>query len=173
MLTGEHVILGPFDQSHGERSRQWANDPELARLLGRARPVSDREHEQWLAALANRDDCVFFAVSSRDSQQHIGNVWLWDIDLRHRKAELRIVIGERGHIGKGCGTEAIRLASEYGFTWLNLQKIYAYVLDLNPRAARSFEKANFEREGLLRKDRWVGDHYADVHLLARHRAGAA
>lgn len=167
MLRGEQVILGPFDQSHGGRTRQWANDPELARLLGRSRPVSDREHEQWLETLATRDDRVFFAVHARDGEAHIGNVWLWDVDARHRKAELRIVIGERGHTGKGHGTEAIRLASDYGFEWLNLHKIYAYVLDLNPRAARSFEKAGFTREGILRQDRWVGERYADVFLLAR------
>src|SRR5690242_12078873 len=99
MIPGEKVILRPLDHSHAEKTRQWVNDAELARLLGRARPVSDREHEEWLTAVGKREDCVFFAICEREGGRHIGNVWLWNIEPRHQKAELRIVIGEAGHAG--------------------------------------------------------------------------
>jgi RimJ/RimL family protein N-acetyltransferase len=169
LYRGGTIYLDALDEAGWARTREWMNDPELSWLLGRARPVSDREHEQWMADTLKRSDCVFFAIRSCADDRHIGNVWLWDIEPRHRKAELRIVLGERSHQGRGAGVEAIRLTCRYAFERLNLHKVYAYVLGINPRARRAFEKAGFQPEGLLRQDRWVGDHYADVHLVASFR----
>lgn len=169
ILSGANAIVCPFDQRHAAATLDWANDLELARLLDRARPVSDVEHERWLAALYDRSDAVFFAIETTEQRKHVGNVWLWGIDARHRKAELRIVIGDAGHHGRGLGAEAIRLITNYAFERLNLQKVFAYVLATNPRGVRAFEKAGFVVEGTLKQDRWVGDRFADVQLLARIR----
>jgi RimJ/RimL family protein N-acetyltransferase len=65
------------------------------------------------------------------------------------------------------GTRAIDLISRYAFEQLRLHRVYAYVLALNPRARRAFEKAGFELEGTLRDDRSVGDGYVDSYLLSR------
>jgi len=69
--------------------------------------------------------------------------------------------------GKGAGTEAISRLCDYAFERLNLHKVYAYVLAINPRARRSFEKAGFVVEGTLREDRWTGESFTDVYLLAK------
>jgi RimJ/RimL family protein N-acetyltransferase len=127
MVVGAHVILRPLDRRHLERTRTWANDLDLARLLDRARPVSDGEHERWFTALTQRDDCVFFAVESVAEERHVGNVWLWAMDSRHCKAEVRIVLGETACLGRGLGTEALQLISGYAFERLNLHRLYAYV----------------------------------------------
>lgn len=169
MMTGEQIRLAPFERRHLDQTRAWVNDPELARLLDRARPVSDLEHEEWFARLHGRDDCVFFAVEARGDNSHVGNVWLWEIDWRHRRAELRVLIGDRNFQGSGAGTEAISLICDYGFDRLNLHKIYAYVLAINERARRAFEKAGFTVEGTLRQDRWAEGAYVDVYLLGKIR----
>lgn len=166
MICGQTIALKPFESKHVDRTREWVNDPELARLLDRAKPVSDMEHREWFLSLNDRTDCIFFAVETVNENQHLGNVWLANIDWRHRKAELRIVIGEAGYSGRGIGTEAISLLCTYGFRRLNLHKIYAYVLAINPRALRAFEKSGFEIEGELIQDRFVDNHYTDVYLLA-------
>lgn len=161
------IILGPFDRRYCEQTRAWMNDPALAHALGRARPVSDAEHERWFASLAGRADCAFFAILAGTERRHVGNVWLWDVDSRHRKAELRIVLGADDSRGRGWGPEAIRRACAFGFEQLNLHKVYAYVLGFNHGARRAFEKAGFAEEGLLKADRWSVDRYVDVFLLGR------
>jgi RimJ/RimL family protein N-acetyltransferase len=159
------VTLVPLDQTHLALTRAWANDGELARLMDRATPVSEDEHRAWFASLNSREDCRYFAVVERAI--HVGTVWLWAIDARHRKAEIRIVIGDAAARGRGVGTRAIDLVSRYAFEQLGLHRVYAYVLALNPRARRAFEKAGFSVEGTLRDDRSVGDGYVDSHLLSR------
>ena len=167
MVPGRVVHLAPLDRSHKEKTRAWANDPEIARLMDRARPVSEEEHEVFFDAIARRDDCVFFAIQLADGGAHVGNVWLWGIDPRHRKAELRVVVGEAAARGRGAGTEAIDLLCRYGFDRLNLHRIYAYVLSTNPAGKRAFEAAGFVAEGVLREDRWADGRFVDTHLLAR------
>jgi RimJ/RimL family protein N-acetyltransferase len=157
-------------QRHVERTRRWANDPELMRLLNRAAPVSEAEHERWFAALAGCDDRHYFAIET-SAGAHVGNVWLWDIDRRHRKAELRIVIGEPDGQNRGLGPTAIDLACAHAFEELDLHRVYAFVLSINPRAKRAFQRAGFQCEGVLRDERWLGDRYCDSYLLARLSGG--
>ena len=145
----------------------WANDPAIMRLMDRARPVSAGEHEAWYLALAGRDDCAYFAIETAEPDPHVGNVWFFAIDRRHRKAELRVVIGEPAARGKGYGAEAIDRLCRHGFNELGLHRIYAYVLAINPAARRAFERAGFALEGTLRDDRWSDGGFVDAHLLAR------
>ena len=88
---------------------------------------------------------------------------------RHRKAEVRIVIGDAGrawarrrHRGHRAGVAATRSSSS------DLHRVYAYVLAFNPRGRRAFEKAGFALEGTLRDDRFDGDGFVDT--LSRCRA---
>jgi RimJ/RimL family protein N-acetyltransferase len=164
------VSLSPLERRHLQKTFAWANDPELMHLLNRAQTVSREEHEQWFEAVVQeREDCCYFAIETEDGT-HLGNVWLWDIDPRHRRAELRIVM-DLEHAGKGAGTEAISRLCDYAFEQLNLHMVYAYVLAINPRARRSFEKAGFVLEGTLREDRWTGESFTDVYLLGKLNHG--
>jgi RimJ/RimL family protein N-acetyltransferase len=159
------VRLRPLERRHLDQTLEWANDPELMRLLNRAQTISRDEHQQWFAEIQKREDCCYFAIETLDGR-HLGNVWLWNIDLRHRRAELRIVM-DLAYAGKGAGTEAISRLCDYAFERLNLHKVYAYVLAINPRARRSFEKAGFMLEGTLREDRLTGEIFTDVYLLGK------
>lgn len=164
MIASDLIKLSAFDERHLDNVRRWVNDPAIADLLDRAFPVSDTEHQKWYSNIIQRQDCVFFAIETSDGK-HIGNVWLWNIDWRHRKAEVRVLIGPTDQQGRGLGTEAIRLASTFAFRKLNLHRVYAYVLSNNPRAKRAFEHAGFVEEGVLRHDRWSNGEYIDSFIL--------
>lgn len=170
-LRGPSVSLVPLDRRHLDRTREWANDPELMRLLDRARTVSPDEHERWFAAIGAASDRLFMAIEHTEAGRHVGNVWLWDIDERHRKAEIRIVVGDASFSGHGLGTEAIDLLSRYAFDNLRLHRVYAYVLAFNERARRAFEKAGFIVEGVLKEDRLSAGRRVDVYVLGRVAEG--
>jgi RimJ/RimL family protein N-acetyltransferase len=117
--------------------------------------------------LKHRRDCRYFSVETLDAGQHVGNIWLWDINTLDRKAEVRILFGDEASRGRGYGREAIALLADLAFDTMNIHRLYAYVFSFNPRAKRAFETAGFRSEGILRQDRRVGDEYVDVDLLAR------
>ena len=159
--------LVPLDRRHLTRTRAWANDPELMRLMDRARVVSEAEHQAWFEALARHGDRAYFGIETASEALHVGNVWLSAIDRRHRKAELRVVIGDAAARGRGIGAAAIDRMCRHAFDELNLHRVYAYVLAINPAGRRAFERAGFALEGTLRDDRLAGDGFIDTHLMAR------
>lgn len=173
ILRGHGVTLVPLDRRHLEATRSWANDWEIAELMDRAMPVSDEAHERWYAGIQSRMDCVYFAIEQNSAENahvdnspiHLGNVWLWSIDPRHRKAEIRVVVGAMGNRSRGAGSEAIALITRYATERLNLERLYAYCLASNARAVKAFVKAGFEQEGVFRRDRWSGSEYVDVVAL--------
>jgi RimJ/RimL family protein N-acetyltransferase len=164
---GVPVALAPFGRRHLAATLEWTNDASLARLLDRARRIDPEEHERWFAALASRTDTRYFAIEVGATCDHVGNVWLADIDTRHLKAEVRVVVGREDATGRGVGSRAIDLMARHAFDALGLHRVYAYVLTLNPRAKRAFEKAGFTLEGVLRDDRRTADGFTDVFLLAK------
>jgi RimJ/RimL family protein N-acetyltransferase len=140
------------------------------RLMDRQQPVTEAEHETWFITVVNVESSAYFAIETADEGAHIGNVWLWDIDRRNRKAEVRVVVGAASARGRGLGSEAIDEICQHGFERLGLHRLYAYVLAHNPVARRAFESAGFALEGTLRDDRWSGDRFVDTYLLARVNA---
>lgn len=167
MSAASGVTLVPFERPHADATLAWNNDPELARLLDRPRGIASDEHLKWFDGLAGRNDTVFRAIYSEPGPRHIGNVWLANIDQRHRKAEVRILIGDKSAHGGGFGSLALDAIARYAFDHLDLHRVYAYVLAFNPRARRAFERAGFVLEGTLRGDRWDGTQFVDTFVLGR------
>lgn len=156
--------LVAFEEAHADNTLAWVNDPEIAAFVNRIKPVTEAEHQEWYQSIIKRSDVFMFAVVDKGGK-HLGNVWLFDVDNYHRRAEVRILIGEKSAQGRGVGCEALQLISRFAFEMANLHKVFAYVLATNPRAKRSFEKAGFSQEGLLKADRWSAGQYVDVYVM--------
>lgn len=158
--------MGPFEKDDLEKYRTWVNDVKVAYSIDRATPVTKHEHENWYSDLIRNKNATVFAIKTISENQYIGNVWLWDINWRHHKAEVRILVGDEDHYGKGLGTESLKLMANFAFNKLNLNRLYAYIIAANIRANKAFEKAGFTVEGILRKDRYIDGMYQDVLLMA-------
>jgi RimJ/RimL family protein N-acetyltransferase len=108
------------------------------------------------------NDFVVFDIIALDSDKPIGFVALFAIDYVRGNTWVGIGIGERDYWGKGCGTEAMRMAIRYAFVELNLHRVNLGVFEYNPRAQRAYEKAGFVYEGRSRQElhregrRWDG-----------------
>lgn len=162
MFKAKRVCLRPFEREDAEKYRRWVNDPEIVSLVDRVRPVTAEEHHRWYQTIISDPHCVIFAVEVLSDKRFVGCIWLYSIDDRHRHAELRILIGDKRHWGKGIGREAISLLTEFAFQKLSLHKLYAYVLATNKGALATFEKSGFAREGLLRQERYLDGKFVDV-----------
>ena len=166
-MENARVRLLPLADRHLDATWRWVNDPAMMQLLGRIAYVKPDEHQRWFDQLQQRTDCRYFSVETVDGGRHVGNIWLWDIDEIHRKAEVRILFGDEPSRDRGYGSEAIALLVDIAFGSMSLHRLYAYVFAMNPRAKRAFEKAGFRVEGLLRQDRRTAGGYLDTYVLGR------
>jgi RimJ/RimL family protein N-acetyltransferase len=153
-----------------ERCQQWFNDPEVRIHLSMVRPISREAERAFLEDLIKKAGSstadIIMAIVLKDGDRHIGNVGLHHLNLVDRHAELGIAIGEKEHWQKGHGTEAIRLMVDYGFSTLNLHRIYLCVHDNNPRAIAAYEKVGFRREGIMRQALFRSGKYIDLLLMS-------
>jgi len=147
----------------------WLNDPEVIKGLMHYVPISLEDEEAWYESMRKRpreEHPLMIEVCTTDDWEPIGNCSLMDIDWRVRQAEFGIVIGAKQHWNRGFGTSALKLLLQHGFHTLNLNRIYLRVHATNPRAIRSYEKAGFIREGILRQAYYQNGAYVDVILMS-------
>lgn len=166
MYKYKDIELRAFNKEDAEKYLEWANDPQIASPVDRVLPVSKYEHGTWYEDLMNNKNAVVFAIVAKPNN-YIGNVWLWDIDWRHRKAEVRILIGDKKYHNKGLGTQSIEAVTDFAFSKLGLHKMYAYILGNNNVASKAFLRAGFRLEGTLKKDRFMEGQFVDTFLVAK------
>jgi len=97
--------------------------------------------------------------------EDIGSVGFSNICEFH-KAEIGDWLAEK-YWNNGIMTEAIKIATKFGFDKLKLKKIYAPVFSFNKASMRVFEKNNYKLEGILKKNVKKGDKLVDDYFFAK------
>lgn len=135
----------------------WLNNSQVNRYL-----ESRFEHHTLASTRSFVNDCVssehklLFGIRYREqSGRHVGNIKL-EIDMRHKLAEVGILIGEEDVHGKGVATDAIRAVARIAREDLKLRKLSAGCYASNIGSERAFVKAGFEVEG-HRKEHVLSD----------------
>lgn len=165
MLVGE-VVLRQLERRDLAALCQFKNDVEVSSLLGGySRGYSEDGLAEWLEVHRRRNDEVLWAITDRTSDSCLGHVGLYQIDHRIRSAEFAILLGDRTRWGQGLGTSITRAVVNYGFEWLNLNRIELSVLSSNERAIHLYEKVGFIIEGTRRQAQYKQGSYVDVKLM--------
>lgn len=94
-------------------------------------------------------------------EQKVGLIELVEINHIHRRAEFQIIIAPM-HQGKGYATQAVKLAMDYGFSVLNLYKLYLIVDQENSKAIHIYNKLGFEVEGILKHEFFINGEYRNT-----------
>ena len=87
-------------------------------------------------------------------------------DPQHQRAETGIVI-MKPHRRKGYAYEALCRLADYALQTLHLHQLYAVIAADNDAALRLFEKAGYERQGVLRGWLCRGHEFVDAVLMQR------
>jgi RimJ/RimL family protein N-acetyltransferase len=164
--TKKNVYLRPLAQQDLDRVLGWHNDRALYSTLGRQFRYVSRETEvEWLHRRLEARDEVNLAICLAASANHIGNVYLRNINWIDRNCELHIFIGAKEHRGKGYGSMAVQLITKHAFEDLGLMRIYLQVLASNSAAIASYKKCGFETEGRLRRHTLKAGGFEDVLIM--------
>jgi RimJ/RimL family protein N-acetyltransferase len=163
-LEGELIRLRAMEEDDLGPLNALINDPDVLQhldVIPFGQPLAGIR--EWWESTRGRDDAAVFAIETLPGEP-IGVCSLEGIDPGARTATLGIWIGQP-HWEKGYGTDAMRTLCRFAFEHMNLQRITLAVLDSNPRARAVYEKVGFEHEGTLRRARFRGGRYVDVHVM--------
>jgi len=140
------ICIRPLTKRHiNSRYLKWLNDTNVTRFLS-TRKASSKDLINFYKKAKASNNSVIFAIELRG--RHIGNVKL-DIDWRHNHASLGIMIGDKLQWGKGYGSRAVRLASEYCFDRLGLSVVILGVIGIHKSAIKAYKKAGFKIKGRI------------------------
>lgn len=168
MLRGERVWLRPVEPGDVVEDSQFAGDAEVGHFLGAKTPMSRAAAERLATDILSQvgQTGYPYAICLLGEQRSIGTIFLRGVDKVNGSGVVGIFIGDRRYLGKGYGTDALNALVDFGFGELRLERIELEVFDYNLRAIRSYEKAGFQTDALLRRARFHRGSFHDVHLMS-------
>lgn len=146
---------------------RWRNREFVRRMFLYQEPFTCEGHRSWIKNMIETGKAVQFIIWEKETGLKIGSVYLRDIDRENLKAEFGIFIGEEEKLGCGYGREAADLITDYGFSVLGLNKIFLRVMAENERARKSYQRAGFTEEGLMKQDRIINGKKQDLVFMAK------
>ena len=163
MLTGERVVLRPFQPSDVEplwRARldptTWANTTEAPYVPDTLAAYRARYDEP------SKDSSAQFAVDVDGVL--VGRAGMFAVDDLARTGEVGLTLLPE-HRGRGYGRDVLRVLLGYGFRSRNLHRVHLQTLASNVPALRAYLAVGFVEEGRLRQHAWVEGAYDDVVLM--------
>lgn len=156
------IYLRLMDEGDTDRIVAWRNSDPVRRNFIYQEPFTRKGHEDWIRTMVETGKVVQMIICDCATDMPLGSVYIRDIDRRHNKAEYGIFIGEASARGRGIGTAAAKLMLRYCHEEEGLHRIYLRVFPDNLQAIRSYEKAGFAREGLLKDDVCIDGKYRDI-----------
>ena len=169
MFNGEKVTLRALEMNDLDKILKYWNNWDLRRSLLTNLPISKISEEEWLRKAVKddpfRDGAIHLAIEDKLTSEYMGNVGLFNIDLKSKRAEFGIAIMNREHFNKGFGTDATKVLLWVGFHVLNLHSIYLRVINFNERGIQAYIKAGFKHAGVFREASYAEGSYHDMIVM--------
>jgi len=171
---GDSILVGELVRLRGVRDDDlpvlaaWEMDAGRMVTLSNwvAPPSEAAARERVTRWSANDKDNLGFAIETLDDPPVLaGNLGLWGARPKDRCATIGIALG-RDYIGRGYGTDAMRVIVSYGFREMGLHRIQLGVAPFNPAGIRAYEKAGFVEEGRLRESVLHDGRWYDEVLMS-------
>lgn len=148
---------------------EWMNDPESTLYLKLGHDKHDvTSIARYIDAANKAKSELLLGIVTLESNTHIGNIKLGDLDHFEKRCNVGLLIGDKSQRGKGYASEAIEGACQYARAGLKLRRIYACTHAPNIGSSKAFLAAGFSEEGLLRGHGRIGDEWHDAIFFGRN-----
>lgn len=165
MIEGNRLImrkLVPGDVN--ETYLGWLNNQELQKYTRRRGKTTTMQELQKFVEDAQGSKDYFFAMIEKETNKHIGNIFLNSVDDENKNADLSIMIGDMGSQKKGYAKEAVRLIVDFAFHELGLHRLYA--CSPNPAFNTMIEKVGWKHEGTHTQAFYLDGEFRDIECWA-------
>jgi ribosomal-protein-alanine N-acetyltransferase len=112
-------------------------------------PYSERDAAEYIAMVAARPIQTSFGIVVDGEAAGTISLMPGD-DIARRTAEIGYWVG-RQYWGRGIMVEVVRATTQFAFAELDLTRVFALPFVSSVRSARVLEKADYVREGIMRR----------------------
>ena len=156
------ISIRKFEKRDIPAKVNWINNPKNNAYLHYDIPLNIKNTVNWFENNKDRID-RYDAVIEVDGKS-VGLIGLLGIDVKNKKAEYYIVLGDRDYLGKGVAKSASKILLNYAFKDLGLNRIYLYTEVENISAIKLYDRIGFKREGILKNDLFSKGRFVDRYI---------
>lgn len=167
LLTDGRVALRAPEPEDMDVLFRVENDESLWAVSCNAAPYSKAQLEQYIRESVHdlfAEHQLRFVIECDGAVA--GFMDLTDIDAIQAHAQVGVALLPE-YRGRGVASAALGLLCRYADRRLRLMQLVSYVPLCNEPSLHLFEKAGFERVGLLSEWMWSGERFEDVILLQK------
>lgn len=164
-LQGESIYLRPLEEEDLTMEYvSWLNDTAVCEFNSHAVfPYTKEKMDAYYDYLQKTQSTnIVLAIIDKNNLTHIGNISLQNIDWINRSAEYAILLGNKSYWGIGVASEASILICDYGFTRLNLHRIYCGTSSKNIGMQKLANKMHMSQEGIRKQAIFKNGEYIDI-----------
>ncbi len=141
---------------------QWRNSDVVRPFMINNCLITQEEHYRWFNSLDSEQNCcLIFLYDNRP----VGYVGFTEINDFHERCQWGFYLGE-SDLPPGTGYLMGRLAMDYAFNQLKLNRVYSYILPNNERSINYHKKLGFLEEGYLKGHVKRDGKYEDLIMMA-------
>ncbi len=168
-IKGNRIVLKTLSPENVTQNYlAWVQDEEVMQFMeSRWKSYTLEELKDYVRRMNESSNDFLFGIYTNDNNEHIGNIKIGEINIVHKFGNLGLFIGNKEKWGMGYGVEAVKLATEYAFRVLNLNKLVAGMYENNIGCYRVFFKAGYNEAGRLKKHRLCKGEYVDQIIVEK------
>ena len=164
-LNGPRITLRAPKEDDVAARFALGNSPEIQAMFGadpsQVREITQEAAEGWVRTQMNEPHAWIIEVDGK----LIGSIRLHSINHMDKRANIAIGILDADALGKGYGTEAMRILAAHAFDTMGLHRLTCRVLAFNEPAVAAYKKVGFEVEGRERESALIGARWEDDLIM--------
>ncbi len=159
-IEDEEIELRTIEKEDIEWMKDNINDPEIRKYTTMRYPTNYEQEENWFEkSVSGEGGRIHLLITENEKRK--GIISFVNINKDSGNAEVGLWISSDEQ-GKGYGTKAAKLITEYGFRELRLHRVYARVFEFNLASKKIWEKLGYKEEGIMREHGYLDGEYRDM-----------
>lgn len=164
-IASDRLVLRPYRFGDVDSLNSYANDEQWSRYITPPYPYLRDHAEQFIEERINGHSNEWAGWCIDYDDRMVGSIELI-LDATHRSAEIAYSLA-RQYWNKGLMTEALIKTISAAFdTEPPLNRLFVKIDSRNANSVRVAEKLGFQREGVLRQNRFHKGRFVDDVVLA-------
>lgn len=149
MLNGSKVQLRRVEQKDGFNLMLWENNPDNWRVSGTELPFSLDEINLYIQNAQNfrATGQLRLMIDLLKTDLTIGCVDLFEMNFRHNRAGVGVLINNLEYRNKGYAKEALVLMESYVKNMFHFTQLYANIQEDNTNSIALFKQLGYKQTG--------------------------
>ena len=173
MIELDNIGIRAVELDDLEIIKSWRNDEGLRRYFREYRDFSKGQILKWYEGMIHNKDFEMFVIEDLNTSEVVGVTGLTYIDWVNRHSDVHFYIGKNSEwIDKNISPIAIKLILDYGFNYLNMNKLWVEIYEIDEKKIKFFKSNGFEIDATLREHYFYNGRYWNSHILSKLRKDA-